>query len=121
MAKQVRTDSGTPKSQKRFVLTLNSRIPAEGCFEHEKIAKNDKFLTFFGDFRLGFALFKKRPYVAKQIVRTILRTNSGTPKLQKSLVFKTQPSFSAREVRPKKKKKKTQKNLQLLTLDRLFP
>ena len=50
MAKQVRTNSGTPKSQKNSqFLTLDSRISAEGCFEHEKIAKNHEFLTFFGD------------------------------------------------------------------------
>ena len=60
VAKQVvSTDSGTPKSQKTpQFLTLDSRIPAEGCFEHEKIAKNPQFLTFFGDFRL-FLLSRK--------------------------------------------------------------
>ena len=39
-------------------LTLDSRIPAEGCFEHEKIVKNHQFDTF-GRFSLIFLSLEK--------------------------------------------------------------
>ena len=105
--------------KKRQFLTLDSRIPAEGCFEHEKIAKNLQFLTFFGDFCSFFPLSKKRPYKAKRIVSTIPRTLSSTPKTQKkhsfwhsTLVFLWEGCTGHT---------KTRKKPQFLTLDSRIP
>ena len=92
VAKQVvSTDSGTPKIAKNpQFLTLDSRISTEGCFEHEKIAKNHQF---FWRFLLIFALSKKRPYVAKRIVSTILRTLSGTKNAKNPQFWTLDPCF----------------------------
>ena len=116
----VSTDSGTPKSQKKpQFLTLDSRIPAEGCFEHEKIAKNPQFLTFFGDFR-SFFLSRKNGRMRQNESWAQSSGHFRDPqKRKKHPVFDTRPSFSLRGVHPTKKK--SQKNLQFLTLDSRIP
>ena len=55
-----------------------------GCAILVMPTDEDAFPVVHGDGPIGFEA--EKPYVAKQV----LRTNSGTPKSQKTLVFDTQ-------------------------------
>ena len=48
-----------------YFLTLDSRIPAEGCFEHEKNRQKPSVFNVFWRFSLIFDFLRKRPYVSK--------------------------------------------------------
>ena len=76
-----------------------SRIPAEGCFEHEKIAKNHQFLTFFRDFRSFFLSRKNGRIRQNESSAQFSGHFRAHQKRKKPSVFDTRPLFSLRGVK----------------------
>ena len=115
----VSTDSGTPKSQKTTSFWHSTAgFPQRVASNMKKSQKPLSFWRFLA-ISLIFALSKKRPYEAKRIVSTILRTLSGTPKTQKALNFWHLTLVFPERGAPGTSK--LAKNPQFLTLDSRIP
>ena len=95
-------------SQKLSIFDTQQPDSPRGLLRTWKNRKKPAVFDVFWRFSLIFAFFKKRPYVAKRVVRTILRTNSGTPKSQKTFCFwHSTPVFPERGAPDQKKSQKT--------------
>ena len=105
--------------KKTTVFDTRQPDSRRGLLRTRKNRQKPPVFDVFWRFSLIFPLSKKRPYEAKRIVSTILRTLSGPPKTQKNTSFWHSTLVFPERGAPDQKK--IAKNPQFLTLDSRIP